>query len=275
VPTVPIDEERTKKMLKTCKAHGVSISSVLFAICNIAWARTCPDRQDLPMYAFRTFWRIICSLKYYLSMMYSAINLRSFLSPSPSKLLKDSYFFISIGYFNVVLPSFYPGNAQLSEEVRRTFWHRARLSKEQSTLAAKHPMLIPRSQEMARERGIRARLWAKEDDDVAAGLPRPKAPPPPPSVAPARAKGPSAALIGLSLLGPLDTMYKHANYPDIRLHTLTTGSRQRSGGMLLFGYTFVNKLWVSLGYDQNGFDQVVVEEFWNNLLGSMDELLLD
>lgn len=49
VPTVAFDEERTKKMLKLCKSHNVSISSAIFAICNIAWARTRNDKPHLPM----------------------------------------------------------------------------------------------------------------------------------------------------------------------------------------------------------------------------------
>jgi hypothetical protein len=48
VPTVPFDPERTKKILKNCKAHGVSISAALFAICNIAWARVSKDKWELP-----------------------------------------------------------------------------------------------------------------------------------------------------------------------------------------------------------------------------------
>lgn len=49
VPTVSFDEERTKAMLKACKAHGVSISAALFALCNIVWARMRPDGGELPM----------------------------------------------------------------------------------------------------------------------------------------------------------------------------------------------------------------------------------
>ena len=44
--------------------------------------------------------------------------------------------------------------------------------------------------------------------------------------------------MGVSMLGNLDGMYKHAAYPDITLKSLTTGSRQRPGGLLLFAYTF-------------------------------------
>jgi hypothetical protein len=70
-------------------------------------------------------------------------------------------------------------------------------------------------------------------------------------------KTPSVALLGLSLLGNLDGTYKHASYPELVLHTLTTGSRQRAGGLLVFGYTFAGKLWLSLGYDEGAFDDSV------------------
>ncbi|KAG7099636.1 hypothetical protein E1B28_001462 [Marasmius oreades] len=252
VPTVSFDEERTKKILKSCKAHGVSISSALFAICSISWAKTTDAKWDLPI------------------MMYSALNLRPYLFVE--RPISDSYWFLSIGYFNVVLPTFLP---KLEDgDLHKTFWHRARKAKEQSTNAAKSRMIISRSRLMAEERGARARVWAKEDDDKAAG--RRKAPtkaPVPVDPGKVVSKPPSAALMGLSLLGNLDGIYKHDSFPDIQLHTLTTGSRQRAGGLLLFGYTFVGKLWVSLGYDQNGFDRAVIERFWYNVLGSIDELL--
>ncbi|KAJ8084481.1 hypothetical protein PM082_003251 [Marasmius tenuissimus] len=252
VPTVSFDEERTKKILKNCKAHGVSISSALFAICSIAWAKTSDTKWELPI------------------MMYSALNLRPYLIVE--RPITDSYWFIAIGYFNVVLPTFLPRSSE--EEVERTFWHRARKAKEQSNSAAKSRMVISRSRLMAKERGARARVWAKEDDEKAAG--KWKAPPktsPAPVNSSAVPKPPSTALMGLSLLGNLDAIYKHDAFPDIRMHTLTTGSRQRAGGLLLFGYTFVGKLWVSLGYDENGFDKAVIGRFWGNVLSSIDGLL--
>lgn len=136
---------------------------------------------------------------------------------------------------------------------------------------------------MARERAQRAKRWAKEDDEKASGL-WTASPPPAPSPAactssasPSHAvfpKAPSTCLIGLSLLGNLDGIYKHASFPEIQLHTLTTGSRQRSGGMLMFGYTFAGMLWVSLGYDENGFEKDTVGRFWGQFLQCMNELLL-
>ncbi len=198
--------------------------------------------------------------------MYSALNLRPNLRAE--KALNDSYWFLAIGYFNIILPTFLPQSKDLS----KTFWHRARLAKEQSTVAAKSPMIVSRSRLMAEERGIRARAWAKEDDDKANGVWTP----PPSSTSKAKTsevKVPSTALIGLSLLGNLDGIYKHLNYGEIKLHTLTTGSRQRSGGMLLFGYTFVGKLWINIGYDENGFEERMVKKFWEEVVAGVDEFL--
>lgn len=64
--------------------------------------------------------------------------------------------------------------------------------------------------------------------------------------------------------------------PPLILHfrSLTTGSRQRPGALLLFAYTFAGKLWFSLGYDVNGFKEGVVENWWSELQTGVDEFLL-
>ncbi|KAJ6503384.1 hypothetical protein C8R47DRAFT_1105925 [Mycena vitilis] len=250
VPTVSFDNQTTAKILKKCKTHSVSISAALFSIVNIAWAQTCDRNWELPI------------------MMYSALNLRPVLAAS--KAFNDSYWYLAIGYFNVVLPTFIPKSGS-EKDVEQIFWHRARAAKNQSTRAAKNPMLVSRSLEMARERGQRARCWAREDDEKASGTW--KAPPPRAASTPIPSKPPSAALIGLSLLGNLDGIYKHSTFRKVQLHTLTTGSRQRAGGMLLFGYTFAGKLWLSLGYDEAGFDDTV-DRFWSNVLTAVDTLLV-
>ena len=199
-------------------------------------------------------------------MMYSALNMRPYLMAD--KRLNDSYWFIAIGYFNVILPTFLPQ----SGEITAIFWHRARSAKAQSIKAVKTPMAISRCRQMARERGARARVWAREDDDKLTGsFKKPIVASPDKQ---GKEKVPSSALMGLSLLGNLDATYKHTTFPEIELHTLTTGSRQRSGGMLLFGYTFVEKLWVSFGYDKNGFQDDVVDGFWTQVIEAIDEFLL-
>lgn len=194
------------------------------------------------------------------------MNIRPYF-PKP---VHDSYWFLAVGYFNVVLPNFIPASCHVS----KTFWHRARKAKEQSSRAANSPMIQSRNREMAIKRGRQSRAWAKEDDEKEAGVHIPSAPkaisdklfPPP--------RSPSVALLGVSLLGNLDGIYKHANFPDIKLHTLTTGSRQRNSGMLLFAYTFAGKLWISFGYDENGYDRGTIDLFWANVHAAIGEFLI-
>ena len=196
-------------------------------------------------------------------MMYSAMNLRPHMLKSPA-----SYWFLAVGYFNVVLPAVLPRTITDAQ----TFWHRARVSKNQSTRAAKNPMVIYRIHEMSKKRGAQAREWGKEDDQKAAGtwIPSPQEKP---AATPLPPKVPNNALMGLSLLGNLDGVYKHQNFESIKMHTLTTGSRQRNGGMLLFGYTFVGKMWLSLGYDEEGFEKETVNKFWDGLQAAVGEFL--
>ncbi|KAF9245806.1 hypothetical protein BU15DRAFT_40570 [Melanogaster broomeanus] len=247
VPTVSYDKDRTKAILKRCKANGVSISAALFAICNIVWAQLGNGQRDLP------------------TLMYSALNIRPFFTV---KSPHDSYWFLAVGYFTVILPNFIPRSVELSS----IFWHRARIAKEQSTRAVKNPMVISRCQSTAEQRAQNARVWAKKDDGKEDGT---SIVTPPASQTVVHApRTPTSALMGLSLLGNLDGIYRHASFPAIQLHTLTTGSRQRQGGMVLFGYTFAGKLWISLGYDENGFEKEVVERFWEGILQATDELLM-
>lgn len=86
-------------------------------------------------------------------------------------------------------------------------------------------------------------------------------------------------------------MYKHTTFNGIKLHTfvllasssppsltslrrLTTGSRQRPRALLLFAYTFADKLWFSLGYDVNGFEERAIEKWWSELQSGVEEFLL-
>lgn len=263
VPTTAFDEVKTRAILKKCKARGVSISNALFALSALAWSRVQQRersqefRKELPI------------------MMYSALNLRPYLRPCDL-----SYWFVSVGFFNVVLPSFLPSSESRTDEatdkdvLHSTFWHRARLAKAQSSRAAKHPMLVPRTLETAKLRSNRSQAFAAEDDARSQGVSKPAAARPPTSSPVEGSTAPSTALLGLSLLGNLDGVYTHKAYPAIQLHTLTTGSRQREGALLVFGYTFVGKLWLSLGYDVNGFREGVVESWWKEVLDGVEEFLI-
>ncbi|KAF8600440.1 hypothetical protein BDV93DRAFT_538724 [Ceratobasidium sp. AG-I] len=278
VPTVSFDEARTRRILAKCKANGVSVSNVVFALCSIAWAKmlergsvTAEQGAKLP------------------ELMYTALNTRSW----QDQLSKsESFFRLCIGYFNVILPSFIPST---ENDLVRTFWHRARLAKIQSTKAVKSPFVLARTHLTATKRAEQSVVWARIDDQAEESK-RPRTVLPTPATTPAQETppvlpeepkqksaassstkaeqtAPSTALMGLSLLGNLDATYKHAMYGDIKLHSLTTGSRQRAGAMLLFSYTFAGKLWLCFGYDQNGFAEGVVEEFWKEVLGGVDIFL--
>lgn len=239
------------------------------------------------------------------SMMYSALNLRPYLQPS---LHVDGapYWFVAIGYFNVVLPSFLPSlsthsykyqvakrnddmgldhdmGMQESDILHSTFWHRARLVKAQISRAAKHPLLVSRVREMAHFRAELACARAAKDDArvtrawIVPSVPSKAASPDtveredaskPWKLPPA----PSTALLGLSLLGNLDERYTQC-YPALTLHTLTTGGRQRPGTLHVFGHTMGGRLWLSLGYDQNAFKEGVVEGWWEEVLKGVNEFL--
>ena len=59
-----------------------------------------------------------------------------------------------------------------------------------------------------------------------------------------------------------------------RGNSLTTGSRQRAGALLLFGYTFRGQLTLCLGYDENGFAHGEIPAWWRHLLYGVDQHLL-
>ncbi|WVQ95671.1 hypothetical protein IAU59_002769 [Kwoniella sp. CBS 9459] len=290
VPTISFDSAKTKAILGKCKANGVTIAHAVFALCNLAWAKRAKDR------------RAPC-------LIYSALNLRPNMIPSPSAST-DSFFHLAVGYFNIVLPTLLP-----SIPISDLFWHRAKMTKSQTIKAVKSPFVVARSRETSIVRKQRAVKWAKIDDeeeerarrvsspDSNAGLglgislparqepevtqkkkapevlqlPTPETTPTVTSPAAPAAKQPvvsQKALMGLSMLGNLDGMYKHAAFPELELNSLTTGSRQRAGGLLLFAYTFAGKLWFSLGYDKNGFAPGEIEGFWDEVQGLVEEVLL-
>ncbi|KAJ3808809.1 hypothetical protein F5876DRAFT_45260 [Lentinula aff. lateritia] len=268
-------EEDTAKMLAKCKRSGVTINHALFALCNVAWGHSNLD--------FRAIESPI--------MMYTALNLRPFLTPHPS----TTYWFLALTYFNVVLPSFVPGTIA-------AFWNRAHSVKAQTRKVVQSPFLPSRAMTGARTRAARARGTlsavstsnAASVTDTADSLPA--------SINDVQAAGgsikippaPSAALFGLSLIGNLDNIYtqsasysrKHLSPTSayasptiplssmITIHTVTTASRQKPGGLLLLEHTFAKKLWLHLCWDVNGFEVGHIERFLECLEDAVEELLI-
>lgn len=83
-------------------------------------------------------------------------------------------------------------------------------------------------------------------------------------------------LLGVSMLGNLDGVYKHPSYPSIRLEQLTTGSRQRRGASLVFAYTFAGRLWLNFGWEMEGLGggQGEVGRVWGKMKSVLEEVLL-
>lgn len=208
--------------------------------------------------------------------MYSALNLRPYfpsVSDAYSSKLCDSYWFLAVGYFNVVLPSF-PSSS---------IFYRARQTRLQCINAVKNQLFLSRTRCMAHQRRVNAKIFADMDDRVklgeilstGSGQLAPLTPHATQKDTGTNPKiTPSKALLGLSLLGNLDGMYQHDHYPSLILHTLTTGSRQRRGGLLLFGYTFAGKLWLSLGYDKEAYDEKV-SMWWDEVVQEMRDMSMN
>ncbi|GAA5834846.1 hypothetical protein JCM11251_002041 [Rhodosporidiobolus azoricus] len=296
VPTVSFDSTKTKRILAACKAHGVTIAHAAFALSNAAYIRSVAkvegeDRRkpQLPV------------------MIYSALNVRPYLEKSEA-----DWYHIAIGYYNIILPSFLPSTLTpsayfwhqalsvrrqtskvvktpllaartalmaLERERRSIGWERADEEKRkrerevQELEGSLQGLGIGLEKEEEGEEAKRvkeAERLAQEEKETAAKTFAEKK-----EGREALSKAPSNALLGLSMLGNLDGMYKHGDYHGIQLHTLTTGSRQRPGALLLFAYTFAGKLWFSLGYDANGFADRSVEKWWDELLKGVDEFLLE
>lgn len=207
---------------------------------------------------------------------------------------------------SIILPAFLPKSITPSQ----AFWHRSLAVRQQTSAVVKSKWMAPRAKLMALERERRSIGFEREDErrrqakkaEAAAvdglgsaltglgisdatkpspsarplPLPAPAAAPAPAaSAAPAKITSPSTALMGLSMLGNLDGMYSHKTLHGLRLHTLTTGSRQRPGALLLFAYTFGGKFWMSLGYDAKGFKEGVIEAWWGEMLKGVEEFLLE
>nr|XP_018259757.1 uncharacterized protein I303_07825 [Kwoniella dejecticola CBS 10117]OBR81915.1 hypothetical protein I303_07825 [Kwoniella dejecticola CBS 10117] len=247
VPTISYDKDTTKVILGNCKQNGVTIAHAVFALCNIAWARRTSDKFDP-------------------CLIYSALNLRPNMLPATPES-SESFFHLAVGYFNIVLPTLLP-----SIPVSDLFWHRARMTKNQTMKAVKSPFVVARSRNTSIVRKDRAVKWAAIDDKEAEEAKAKQLNGN--GNGNAERKVSQKALMGLSMLGNLDGMYKHASFPSLELTSLTTGSRQRNGALLLFAYTFAGKLWFSLGYDKNGFPAGVIEGFWQECQNLIDEVLV-
>ncbi|KAG5645158.1 hypothetical protein DXG03_006782 [Asterophora parasitica] len=277
----------TRAVLAHCRAHGVTVNHALEAAIPTN-SRMINDR-----------------------MLYTAINLRPHLAPVPPRFVnekrrEETYWFLALTYFTLVLPAFPPplvgsSSPSLSTNTntntpKTTFWLRAQSAKQQTRRTVQSPLLVHRALEMAEEREARARGVPRRDIGIAELMRPMPAGTENPSVAdagPTPKPPPSTALLGLSLIGNLDATYVRSAYPAFELESVTTASRQKRAGALLLVHTFAGRLWVQFFFDEWGFvrrrkggggdgedgdgqkEDTDVEVFWDEVGRAVTEFLID
>ena len=207
--------------------------------------------------------------------------------------------------------------ATLSSSEGATFWSRTEEAKDQLEEYLESPKLVSRLLEMNKERALKAKRFAKEDDEALAVkdtpyyVPRAKksaeetakellaARKDTPYYVPREMKSekqmkeeilsakkdtscyvdreppkPSIPLLGLSQVNNVDRLYTDDLYPSIDLVSIAAGTRKAKGGILVFLRTFKGRLYLSLGWDMNGFKESLVEEFGERVKGGIDEFLV-
>ncbi|KAF8304374.1 hypothetical protein DL93DRAFT_423821 [Clavulina sp. PMI_390] len=289
--------ELLPRILARCKDQErkgggkVTVQNALFAACNVAWLRV--DRRRRMRAANLNAReskqggeeRVEKDEEATQMLMYSAINVRPFLPPGEGSSLnnekgndrdrEEDYAFLAIGYFNVMLPgslnlpssSKSPeerGDAHADDAEEAEFWARAKSTKLQAEEAVRHPDLLARTVLTCEERATRAIGFAIQDDGyLISESAEPPAPPPSSSSNNQTPKPRSAALLGLSLLGRLDTQLRTETYPSIRPTLLRTGARKAHGrgGVLLMSWSFAGVLVVSMCWDDEALEEGVIAEF--------------
>ncbi|KAJ7038000.1 hypothetical protein C8F04DRAFT_1327940 [Mycena alexandri] len=254
------DESQTAAITAKCKTKRVTFANAMFGLCNFAWIRLCAAHpeldapKDLPM------------------LMYTAINLRRYLAGGPPL---TSYLSLALEYHNVVLPTFLPA----SIDPQRMFWARSAMAQKQMFKYAHSPLMRRRAVVTNRERGERAKVWARIDDEANGTLPRtPRAPQPQGSSPPLGPKGtpvPAVALLGVSNAGDMAGVYRAEAYPLIKLVDMAGGPRRGPGGLLVYTHTFLGRLNLVLMWDAAPFPPGLIEEFWRYVVDGVHGYVLE
>lgn len=242
------------------------------------------------------------------ALMYTAVGMRGTLplpSISPPEQIPSSHAHLSIGYYNVMLPTNdFPfsastsNNSAVNAQRSNWFWNQARDARRQGKIATRHPNFIARSVEHGKDRCLRAKAFAKQDDErlgIASSKPPLMLPSPSGSAPlgkptrsaqavspPKRAQAPisppsppSVALVGLSLIGDLDRIYKsHQTFPSLQLTHSTSGTRKGPGALLIFSHSLAGRLYIHVGWDQEGFEPGLVEDFAKGISTCVKEFAL-
>jgi hypothetical protein len=207
-------------------------------------------------------------------MMYSALNLRPYTAPSLDEF--SSFFHLAIGYFNITLPSLLPPSVTAVKlfwhRARMAQLQTAAAVKSPFVVSRARETMRVRAERAVKWAKIDDDEAKNKVVTENGGVSLVHSPPPtpietitcpniairsssipvltPPALPKTSAKTgqispsllgdtpPQKALMGLSMLGNLDGMYEYKSFSGLTLTSLTTGSRQRPGGLLFIAYTF-------------------------------------
>ncbi|KAJ7188858.1 hypothetical protein C8R46DRAFT_877429 [Mycena filopes] len=252
------NEAQTAAINAKCKANRVTLANAAFALCNFAWIRLYtvhPELnapKDLPM------------------LMYTALSIRRYLPPTPPL---TSYMSLALEYHNVVLPAFLPKSA----DPRKMFWARSAATQKQMFRHGHSPLMVRRAMVTNAERGVRAKAWARFDDEADGTLPRtPRpAPPAPPAPAAGPKRAPAVALLGISNVGDMDAIYRPEAYPLVTLLDSVGAARKAPGGLFMYTRTLLGCFNMALVWEAAAFPPGLIEEFWGYVVDGVHEYVLE
>ncbi|KAJ7058094.1 hypothetical protein C8F01DRAFT_1255978 [Mycena amicta] len=254
---IRFDVAQTKAILAKCKSERVSPANAIFGLINITWIRLAARHPSL-----------VSSIPNFPMLMYTAISLREHLPPATEL---SSHLSLALGYHNVVLPAFAPTERSL----REVFWARSREAQRQMRAFTRSPLLLSRSLVACEERGRRAKMWARIDDEAAGLLP--PSPSPAPSPEPAKQKSiPSIALMGVSQSGDTSKIYRTHLYPSLKIVDTIGGPRRGKGaGMFVYTRTTLEQFGILLLWDEGAYAQGLAEQFVEMVVDGMREYVLE
>ncbi|KAJ7621075.1 hypothetical protein FB45DRAFT_928269 [Roridomyces roridus] len=232
------DLEETAVILDVCRHRHVTLPNAVFALLNIAWIYTAQNHPELGG-SSKT-----------LPMMFTPPFLFAGTCPTSQIFLLTSFIPRSLDHGAV-------------------FWGRANSAQSQMRGFTRSPMLLSRSQIMAAERGARSKAFARMDDGIPSPPKSTQSQPPPltPDV-------PSVALLGVSCLGDLRTVYRREHYPSVQLVDSYAHTRKAKGGILLFTQIFEGRFSTSLGWDAAAFPPGIIEEFFKHYSRGVRDYIL-
>nr|GAT59099.1 predicted protein [Mycena chlorophos] len=257
---IGFDEVQTATILANCKAQRVTPANAMCGVVNVAWMRFAGAHPDL-----------VAADPKLPMLLYTALSLRGSLQQGMATEL-SSNMELALGYHNVVLPAF----ASTERSMGELFWTRSREAQRQMRTFSTSPLFYNRTLVTCKQRELRAKAWARFDDEAAGLIPRAPKPAPVQPRNPSASSVPSTALLGLSQSGDTKHSFHIHRYPSIDFVDVLGGPRRgRGAGLLLYSLTFRGRFSLHMFWDDASFPKSVAEEFLRLIRDGVKEFMLE